>query len=119
MVSINGKALPKPTKYEVTMSDLDSSDSTRNEEGVLTRNRIRQGVTKVSLGYTVRGADVAAMMALIEPAQVTATILDPRVSATRNIKAYVSDRSCNVKVYLPDMTPEEVLWEVNFNLIEY
>lgn len=119
MVSINGTALPKPTKYEVTMSDLDSSDSTRNEEGVLTRNRIRQGVTKVNLGFLVRGADAAAMMALIEPAQVTATVVDPRSSTKRSIQAYVSDRSCIMKVYLPDMSPEEILWEVSFNLIEY
>ena len=119
MLSINGTALPLPTKYDVGISDLDSSDTSRNEKGVLTRNRVRQGVTKISVGFTVRGSQTASILKLVEPAKVAVTYFDPRTSVTRTIQAYVGDRSCTLKVYLPEMAIEDMWWEISFSLVEY
>lgn len=119
MISINGIELPNPTKFIIGMSDLDSSDTTRNEEGVLVRNRVRQGVTKIELSFKIRGRDVASIMGLIEPAQVRVSYMDPRIFDMREINAYVGDRTSNMLVYTPGMSYEDVLWEVSFNLIEY
>ena len=119
MIAINGKRLPNPTKYRVGMSDLDSADTTRNEAGVLIRNRVRQGVTKIELGFTLRGQDASWVLDLVTPAQVSVEYYDPRIFQPRTINAYVGDRTCNMQVYTPNMNVEDIWWEVTFNLIEY
>lgn len=119
MIAVNGTKLPKPTKYLVTMFDLDSSDSTRNEAGVLIRNRIRQGVTKIELSFVLRGSDVSWVLELVKPDKVSVEYFDPRSFVPRTINAYVGDRSSNMRVYTPDMAVEDILWEVSFNLVEY
>ena len=119
MISIDGTMLPNPTKYLVSMSDLDSSDTTRNEAGVLVRNRVRQGVTKIELAFKLRGQSAAEVLALIEPAQVQVEYFDPRIFEPREIQAYVGDRSSNMLVYTPDMNVEDIWWEISFNLVEY
>lgn len=119
MISINGTKLPKPTKYQVGLSDLDSSDTTRTESGKLVRNRVRQGVTKIELSFILKGSEVAPVLQLVEPSKVSVEYFDPRVFVTRNIDAYVGDRSCNVLKYDPTKSVEQILWEVSFNLIEY
>lgn len=119
MIEIGKTKLPYPTKYLVSMSDLDSSDTTRNEEGVLVRNRLRQGVTKIELAFTIKGQEAARILDLVKPDMVSVKYFDPRQSTTRTINAYVGDRSCNLVVYHEGMTIEEMVWEVSFNLIEY
>lgn len=119
MIAIEGVMLPWPTKYLVSMSDLDSSDTTRNEEGVLVRNRLRQGVTKIELAFTLRGQDASWVLDLVKPDKVKVDYFDPRLFVTRTIEAYVGDRSCDLRVYHEGMTIEEMIWEVSFNLIEY
>ena len=119
MISINGTRLPKPTKYQVGLSDLDSSDTTRTESGKLVRNRVRQGVTKIELSFILKGSEVAPVLQLIEPAKFEVTYFDPRVFVNKSINAYVGDRSCNMLKYDPTKSREDILWEVSFNLIEY
>lgn len=119
MISIDGTTLPNPTKYLVSMSDLDRSSTTRSEAGVLVRNRVRQGVTKIELTFTLKGKDVSWVLNLIEPAKVHVKYFDPRTFESREIDAYVGDRSNNMLAYTPDMSIEDIWWEVSFNLVEY
>lgn len=119
MISIDGTKLPNPTKYNVGMSDLDSPDTTRNEAGMLIRNRVRQGVTKIELEFKLKGKDLASVLSLIEPAQVQVEYFDPRVFEPRTIKAYVGDRNTNMIAYNGQCAVEEIIWNVSFNLIEY
>ena len=119
MISIDGVMLPNPTKYKVSMSDLDSADTTRNEAGVLIRNRVRQGVTKIELTFIIRGRDTAQLLSLIEPAKVRVEYIDPRTFEPREIYAYVGDRSSDMRNYMPGMHIEDAWWEVSFNLVEY
>lgn len=119
MISVDGVSLPNPTKYLISMSDLDSSDTTRNEAGVLVRNRLRQGVTKIELAFILRGKDASWVLDLVKPDKVRVDYFDPRLSVTRSIDAYVGDRSCDLKVYTEGTLVEDMLWEVSFNLVEY
>ena len=119
MISIDGTMLPNPTKYQVGMSDLDSSDTTRNEAGVLVRNRVRQGVTKIELSFTLQGRLAAEVLNLVTPDKVHVEYYDPRVFAPREIDAYVGDRSSNMEVFTPGMNIEDIWWNISFNLIEY
>lgn len=119
LLYIDDQYFPSPTKYNVLMSDLDSSETTRNENGVLVRNRVRQGVSKVELSFTVKGWQAQIMMACIEPAQVTVKFYDPRANTYREATMYVGDRSCTMKRFLPGDAVSDILWEVSFNLVEY
>lgn len=119
MIYIDGTLLPYPTKYNVNVSDLDSSDTTRNEAGVLVRNRVRAGITKIELAFTVRGDVASTILKLIEPAQFHVKYYDPRASVYREITAYVGDRSTTMRVYTPGMEISDIWWDVAFNLIEY
>lgn len=119
LLCIDGQYFPCPSTYNVIMSDLDSSDTTRNENGMLVRNRVRQGVTKIELAYLVEGWQAKTMMACIAPAQVTVKFYDPRQDTQREAKMYVGDRTCTMKRFLPNDSIDDIMWEVTFNLVEY
>lgn len=119
LLYIDGQYFPSPTKYNVLMSDLDSSDTTRSENGKLVRNRVRQGVTKIELAYVVEGWQSKVMMNYIEPAQVTVKFYDPRQDTQREAKMYVGDRTCTMKRFLSGDAISDIMWEITFNLVEY
>lgn len=119
MIYINEVHMPNPSKYDVQFSDLDSSESARNELGVLLRNRIRQGVTKISVTWKVRGDKVATIMKAIEPAEFEVTYFDPRRNTYSEATMYGSDRNCQLVLYTEDMAFSQALWEISMNLIEY
>lgn len=118
-IQISGTTLPLPTKYNVLVSDLDSSDTTRNEAGELVRNRIRGGVYKIELAFIVRSTQVGQILSAIEPAQVDVTFWNPKTSANTTIKAYTGDRNVSLKAYDGVQSAADALWEISFNLVEY
>lgn len=119
MLYINEVHMPNPSKYDVQFSDLDSSESARNEQGVLLRNRIRQGVAKISVSWKVRGDKIATIIGAIEPAELEVKYFDPRKNAYGEATMYSSDRNCQLVLYTEDMDFSQALWEISMNLIEY
>lgn len=119
LISINNTALPAPTKYNVPTHDLDSSDTTRNEQGILIRNRVRQGVVKIELSWTATSSVIAQIAPLVEPEKVTAQYFNPQSNQFETANLYVGDRSCNLVMYTDGMDLADALWEYSFNLIEY
>ncbi len=60
ILNIDGTALPAPSEYKVQLSDLDSSGTGRTEDGVMMRNRVREGIAKISASWAaVSTADCA------------------------------------------------------------
>lgn len=112
-------SLPNPTKYIVPASDLDSTETTRTEEGYLVRNRVRQGVTKVELGWTTTSSVIASIAPLVEPASIDVRFYNPHTASFVEKTLYVGDRSCVLSLYTNDMSLNNMLWEYSFNLIEY
>lgn len=113
---IDGFDMPSPTVYRVSHMDLDSNDTYRNELGVTQRDRIRQGVRKIELGWTSLNAeDTALTLSSVKKAKFIVTFLDPELGEiTRTM--YVGDRSpIELKV---DINGEQ-RWNVKYNLIEY
>lgn len=119
MLSVNGVKFPRPFKYNVSIYDLDSSDSARSEAGILVRNRIRDGVTKIETSFHLRGSDASWVLEALQPDKVTVEYYDPRSTSYHTIQAYVSDRSNVMKVYMEGMPVQDILWEISFSLIEY
>lgn len=119
LIYINGTSLPHPTKYDVLQSDLDSSDTTRNERGVLLRNRVRQGVLKINLSWTLRGSQVATLLSLVVPDKFTVRYIDLQTFTYKEAIMYAGDRTCNLKYNSAVTDPKDALWDISFNLIEY
>lgn len=121
LLTIDGTAMPDPVTYSAPMADMESSDSAYSESGIKIRNRIRQGIVTLELGWRVSDADAATILAAIEPGMVEVGYLDPRSGMRRIADMYVEDRSCNLLVHESSETDQTAVnwWEISFSLVEY
>ena len=117
IITIDGVVLPAPTSLSVSMSDLDSPDTTRNEQGVLQRDRVREGVYKIELEFNVKkGNEIQLIESAIKNAKLNVTFPDTTGRITKEM--YVGDRSKNVVLYNGGVS-DEIRWDLRFNLVEY
>ncbi len=113
LVKIGQTDLPTPSRYRLLGFDLDSSSTARNEEGVLQRDRIRQGIYKVELEWShLSGTDLATIESAIAPATFSVTFTTSSGTVTKTM--YAGDLSREI-VLLVGGVP---LWNVAVNLIE-
>lgn len=115
LFSIDGVSLPTPTDYSISLQDLDSEETGRNEKGILLRTRLRQGVYKIELKWSaINSSKVQTLMSATSNASVNVTFPTYRGKVTRRM--YVGDRVVDSVLYRNGNNP---MWEVSFNLIEY
>lgn len=116
MINIDGVDLPSPSVFKIPQSDLDSSDTGRNELGILQRDRIRQGIYKIELEWKgINSSELHLIESAIEPAELNVTFPTPTGMATK--KMYAGDR--NVEMIMYDDNFDKIRWNISFNLIEY
>lgn len=117
MISIDGVDLPAPSKFKIQRSDLDSSDTYRNELGVLQRDRIRQGIYKIELEFNGKtSSEIHTIESAIEPAKLKVTFPSPTGTTTKTM--YVGDRN-GPEMVKNDEDYNKIRWNISFNLIEY
>lgn len=115
IITIGETDLHDPSEFSVLQSDLDSSDSSRNEEGVLQRDRVRQGLYKIELAWrNITDTEAANLMTAIEPSSVSVTFPTPSGDKTCNM--YVGDRNFQASKLFESADQR---WNASFNLIEY
>lgn len=115
-ISINGSDLPLPLAdgYSVSLSDLDSENTNRGEDGVMFRERIRAGVYKVAYQAQVETSELEQILSLISSDKFTVSFYFGRmVTATM----YAGDKSINLVSC--DLEKDTSYWSVSFNLIEF
>lgn len=116
MINIDGVDLPAPSSFKIPRSDLDSSDTGRNELGVLQRDRIRQGIFKVELEFKgILSSELHLIDSAIEPASLQVTFPTPTGSNTRTM--YAGDR--NIEMVKFDKDYNKIRWDISFNLVEF
>lgn len=116
IITIDGVGIPAPSSLDIDRMDLDSPDTTRNELGYMQRDRVRQGVYKISLGFNAKvSSDIRIIENAIAKTSVNVTFPSPNGMITK--KMYVGDRSLNVVLY--NNANDKVRWDMSFNLIEY
>lgn len=117
IITIDGSVLPHPSSYKVLKSDLDSPDTTRNEEGVLQRDRIRQGVYKIELEFrNKKGNEIQSIESVIHKSKLNVTFPDTTGRISKEM--YVGDRNKEMVLYNNGVV-DETRWTLNFNLVEY
>ncbi|HOA79958.1 MAG TPA: hypothetical protein PKK61_02695 [Defluviitaleaceae bacterium] len=117
LISIDGVDLPSPSSFKISRFDLDSSDTNRNELGILQRDRVRQGIYKIELEWKgITSEQVQTIETAIEPAQIQVTFPTQRGLLTKTM--YAGDRNGPEMVkYNEDYN--KIRWNISFNLIEY
>lgn len=118
LVYINDQALPPPTKYNPVFSDLDSSDSTRSETGVLYRNRIRGSIKKLELGFTVTSAKASQILQALKPATLSVKAFDLESCSYVTSTMYCSDRNAPLRAYTGEENILDAMWDLSFSLVE-
>ena len=119
LISIDGVEMPMPNTYSIPMEDLDAGDSARSESGVLVRNRVRQGICKLDLAWRVDSTEAASLLGAITPSKVTVNYYDPRTGTTNEAEMYVEGRSCSMVRYSESDSPDDILWDISFSLVQY
>lgn len=118
LISINSTAIKSPSEYKVTRSDLDSSNSVRNESGVLSRERVRDGVYKIEAKWAnITQTQLKTITDLIAGVLFTVEFYDPTDSSTHSATMYAGDRSA--EMVLDDAVFANTRWTFAVNLIEY
>lgn len=116
LVNLDGVDLPSPFSYKIPNMDLDSSDTNRNELGVLQRDRIRQGVFKVELEYNgITSSSLALIKSAIKPSKLNAKIMTEVGIVEKEM--YAGDR--NIEMVKFDNDYNKIRWNISFNLTEY
>lgn len=105
-----------PASFSVSFSDIDGGSTTRSESGVMQRDRIREGVRKVSCKWNaLKQPDAQALLALLRPDQIQIEYPDPE-TAVRAVKSvFVGDRSNDMVLY-QDGAPR---WNISCEFTEY
>lgn len=113
ILTIGGVSLPAPNEYKVQLNDLDSSDTGRTEDGVMMRNRVREGIAKISASWAaVSTADCAKILNAVKPDSFEVAYF---FGDTRTAKMYAGDKSAELRA----ARDSQAVWEVSVNLIEF
>ncbi len=113
ILTIDGVALPAPNEYKVQLSDLDSSDTGRTEDGVMMRNRVRAGIAKISASWAALStADCAKILNATAPESFAVSYF---FGEMRTARMYAGDRTANLKA----AREGQAVWDVEVNLIEF
>lgn len=119
VVGRNGQ-VPPPSEYKVQTSDIDNNSS-RNQAGYMTRNRVRGGNTTA---YTVTAtwkrlswSQLQALIAAGEAPSFHLTILDPKsVQGTHSGEFY---RNANMEYTLSKIyEDDEAFWSCTMSFVE-
>lgn len=118
ILRISGFYVKSPSEYEVTLSDLDGSGTTRSVNGMLHRERIRSAITKINLSWSsISYSDVASIIGATssEKFQVDYFFGDDTL---KTAFMYAGDRSLKL-VSVNGNNMSDTRWDLSLNLIEY
>lgn len=83
--------MPIPQTYSVNMEDLETS-AERTADGILHRQRARQGVRKLSFGYTVITQEsYSKLLKMLKPEFINLQYFDPE-NGISTIECYCSTK---------------------------
>lgn len=116
--SIDGVAIPDPSKWEYEVADLDVSGE-RDTTGLLHRDRVATK-TNYSLSWSaIKWTQLQAILAAVRPAKFTLSAPDPRTFNSKLTgQYYVGNRSGEAYFYHKE-NPDIAVYSLSLKLIEY
>lgn len=121
ILKINGTTIKAPSTIKVTLQDIDSDDTGRNQKGTMIRDRVVGGAdAKRKVECTWKGlssSEVSTLLRAMGGVSFQLTYPDPYTGGNRVMKAYVGDRSVPIYVMRPNGS---YVWEsLSANFVEY
>lgn len=110
--SVDGVAIPCPTKYDWKLSDVSSPDAGRTEDGLMHKDRIAQKV-HIELEWQYMSDEAAqAILVAFQPEYINVNYYDYKALGFVTKRFYVGDR--NVSSY----SRAKHVATIAFNIIE-
>lgn len=114
LVSFGRYTPPTPTEYSLDIQDIDSADTGRGETGYMTRERVREGIYKLSLAFTnITSEDVLSIKQALSPEKVSVTLFD---GEEVTVSMYAGNRALKLKSVDDEAN---CFWDMSFSLTEY
>lgn len=115
--------LPIPDTMSVALQDIDGSETGRNQEGTMQRDRVAGGSgAKRKVNYTWKGLDnyqISRLLQSIGGVSMQLKYPDPYEGGYKTIKCYVGDRTAPVWRKGCSNTGE-IIWEsLSANFVEF
>lgn len=124
---INDNAsLPVPNTMSVTLQDIDSDKTGRNQKGTMIRDRVAGGAkAKRKVNCTWAGlttSEISKLLKAIGGVSMKLKYIDPYVGDYKTITCYVGDRSTPVynRGYETVTDAKNIIWEsLSANFVEF
>lgn len=95
-IKVGGVTLPAPSTYKVSLSDLDSENSSRNEKGKLKRQRIRSQVYKIESTWKIPVSQAKVIVDAFSPKEFSVTFFDVTSGNYITKSMYAGDKTADV-----------------------
>ncbi len=120
-LTIGSTATVNPTEYSVTRSDLDTENTTRTEDGVLTRDRCRAGIYKIQAKWTaITWTQLKAITDAVAAASFTVSFINPFANSTGTSGTfYTGDRTASCHTLTSESTYNTSRWDLSLDLVQY
>ena len=120
IIKVNGEALPTPTSdgYSISRSDLDGSSTGRGEDGVMFRDRVREGIYKIELKWQLTMAQLADVVKAITPSSFKVEFFDITTCSYVTRTMYAGDRSGSIVNFIDPDNPNQAVCELSCSFIE-
>ena len=114
LIKLNGTPVPNITTYNVSLADIQSSDSGRGDDGVMNIEVVRKDVASIDIECTMlTRSELEALIAAISTSDIS---VEYYWGSWRTATMYKGDRSIKMK-YAKD--ENESYWNFSVSLIEY
>lgn len=113
LIKFDSYTPPTPTEYNISIQDIDSSDTGRGETGKMSRERVRSNVFKIDIGWkNLSSDDVIKIKQAIKNQSFNVSFF---YGGNETAEMYAGDRSLSLK-YVDDKG--NYFWDFSFSLIE-
>lgn len=115
-IQIGGVDMPDPSSFSIKQADVDSENSSRNELGILQRDRVRAGVRTLSVKWSaLSGADASTLLKAVKPSSFQVSFPDAEENVIKTATVYAGDKSCEY-VNTPGLGWH---WNISFDNVEF
>lgn len=93
-IKINGVEIPPPTDMDFELNDVDVESGRNVSDGVMSRNRLRSDVFKVTLTYTIDDADsISKLLNLISGEYFNVELFDLKQNKRTTKSCYAGNKA--------------------------
>ena len=112
IIKLNGVAMPAPSKYSVSFSDIDGPGSGRNENAIMTRDIVRRNVANISLSWDfLTESELEIIANEVDMDEISAEFFWGK---WKTANMYSSDLKTEMTSY-----PDKTYWSAAIDLVEY